>query len=303
MLIRNMEIGQWYPESYDIENEQEFETLALCGEKIKSKFCTFLDNEKYVDDISENAVTIITTSELAERCRGLGRGIVITANPRWMFFAIHNFLSSNLLYSDEKFKTVISSKAQVSELAYVAQENVIIGDNTIVEPFVTIYPNVIIGKNVIIRSGARIGGEGFEFKKTEKGNMAVIHAGRVRIEDNVEIQNNTCIDKAVYPWDETVLEEYVKVDDLVYIAHGVKIRKGTMIAGRTAIGGRTIVGSNTWIGLGVTIRNGISIGEYSRANMGAVVTKSVKDGVAVSGNFAIDHKKFIEQIKKNSSEE
>lgn len=303
MLIRDMEISQWYPETYVIESEQEFETLALCSEKIKCKFCTFLDNEKYADNLSENAVTIITTSELAEHCRKLGRGVVITANPRWMFFAIHNFLASNLLYSEDRFKTVISPKAQVSKLAYVAQENVIIGDNTIIEPFVTIYPNVIIGKNVIIRSGARIGGEGFEFKKTGKGNMAVIHAGRVRIEDNVEIQNNTCIDKAVYPWDETVLEENVKIDDLVYIAHGVKIRKGTMIAGRTAIGGRTIVGANTWIGLGVTIRNGINIGEHSRANMGAVVTKSVEDGVAVSGNFAIDHKKFIEQIKKNSSEE
>ena len=288
---------------FEIINEQEFETMALCGAAIGQKFCTFIDDEKYVKELAENATMIITTPEVGHSLIEMGRGAVLTDCPRNFFFRLHNFLADNKMYAGAIWETQIAPSAHISDLTYISKQNVYIGENTIIEPFVTIYPNVEIGNNVIIRSGAKIGGEGFEFKKENGGILSVKHLGKVKISDHVEIQNNSCVDKAVYPWDATILEEYVKVDNLVHIAHGVKIGKNTMIVAQSGIGGRTVIGENTWIGFGATLRNGIFVGNNARTNMGAVVTKSVEDGAAVSGNFAIDHKKFIEQIKKNSSEE
>lgn len=89
----------------------------------------------------------------------------------------------------------------------------------------------------------------------------------------------------------------VVVDNLVHIAHAVKIGRGSMIVAQSGIGGRVEIGDNAWIGFGATIRNGITIGAGSRVNMGAVVTKSVPDGTAVSGNFAMPHDKFIDFVR------
>lgn len=285
-------------EKYQILNEKEFVTMALCGENIEFKFCTFVDSEKYIQDISDNASMIITTEVIASKLDGRKHGFILTNHPRLFFFSLHNFLADNEKYVCRSFKTIISDRAKVSELAFISEENVIIEDGVIIEPFVTIYSNVQIEKNTIVRSGARIGGEGFEFKQKSGEIMPVRHLGGVRIKENVEIQNNTCVDRAVYPWDNTILGKNVKVDNLVHIAHGVKVGDNTMIVANSGIGGRTVIGQNSWIGFGTTIRNGICVGDNARVNMGAVVTKSVKDEEAVSGNFAIEHSKFIENLKK-----
>mgnify|MGYP002507932398 len=198
-------------------------------------------------------------------------------------------------------KTVIDPSAQISPLAWISPDGVRIGKNVIIEPFVSIYQGTEIDSDVIIRSGARVGGVGFEFKREGDSILAVEHSGGVKIGKHVEIQNNTCIDKAVYPWDNTVIGDYCKIDNLVHIAHAVKLEDSVMVVANSGIGGRVLVGKNTWIGFGATLKNGIRVGENSRANMGSVVTKSIKDGESVSGNFAIEHSKFIENIKNLSN--
>ena len=287
---------------YKIKNEQFFETLALCGSTIEKKFCTFLDDAKYIDSLSSNATMVIATKALETKICSEKRGVIVVENPRLFFFQLHNHLALIKQYVRESFATQISENADISDLAYISKQNVIIEDNVLIEPFVTIYPNVIIKLNSIISSGARIGGEGFEYKRMVDGIMAVTHVGGVLIGENVEIQNNACVDKAVYPWDDTIIGDYVKIDNMVHVAHAVKISENTMLVAQSGIGGRTLVGRNSWIGFGSTVRNGITIGDNSRANMGAVVTKTIPDGGAVTGNFAIEHEKFIEQMKKNKGE-
>ena len=78
----------------------------------------------------------------------------------------------------------------------------------------------------------------------------------------------------------------------------VKIDERTMIVANSGIGGRTNIGYDTWIGLGATLRNGIDIGNNSRANIGAVVTKDISDNESVTGNFAIEHKIFIDKMRR-----
>ena len=156
----------------------------------------------------------------------------------------------------------------------------------------------VINDNSIIRAGCKIAGEGFEFKNTSEEVFHVSHIGGVIIGESVEIQYNTCIDKAIYPWDNTVIGDHVKIDNLVHIGHAVKVDSRTMIVANSGIGGRVSIGEDVWIGFGATIRNGIHIGDRARTNMGSVVTRNVGTEEAVTGNFAIPHKDFIANLKK-----
>lgn len=286
-------------EEFGIKNileDREFETLGLAAANIDLEFCTFIEDEKYIEDISKNATMVITKDSLAEKIKN--KGICISNNPRIAYFKLHNYLTEKEKYRmNKRFKTRIGENCDISNLAYISEENVKIGNNVIIEEFASIKSNVIIGDNTIIRSGSVLGSEGYEFKRVDDEVLSVKHIGWVEVGQHVEIQHNTCVDKAIYPWDRTIISDYCKVDNLVHIAHGVKLDKGVFVVAGTLMGGRTEVGANTWIGVGATVSNGLVIGKEASLNIGSVVTKNVEDKASVSGNFAIDHRKFIEFIK------
>lgn len=280
-----------------IIEDKEFKTLGLAGADVNLMYCTFIENEKYIEAMSENACMVITKPGIANKLKGIG--LCISENPRVSFFKLHNYLSK---ISDYRlagdFENVIGSNCNISTLAFVAEENVKIGSNVVIEEFVSIKENTIIGDNTIVRAGSVIGGEGYEFKRMQNGNiLPVTHVGWTVIGNNVEIQQNTCIDKAIYPWDETFIGDNCKIDNLVHIAHGVKLGEGVFVVAGSLLGGRTVIKDNTWVGVGATVSNGLIIGKESSINIGAVVTKSLEDNSSVTGNFAIDHNKFIEFIK------
>ncbi len=284
---------------YYISKDVSFDTLALAGAKIDRKFCTFIDDEKYIADISPMAIMILTKEKFKKNLIEQGKNVCIVDNPRIAFFKLHNYLCSKKEYIRNFMPTQIGMNCTIGKLTSIADNNVKIGNNVVIEDFVSIKENVIIGDNSIVRSGTVIGGTGFEFKKNEnKEVISVKHIGGVVIGKNVEIQNNTCIDKAIYPWDDTVINDDTKIDNLVHISHAVKIKENCMIVAGAVIGGRASIGKNCWVGLNATIRNGVKVGDNSRVNMGAVVTKDVNESKSVTGNFAIPHKDFIEIMKK-----
>lgn len=291
--------------SIKIVNEKEFKTLGILASKVDESICTFLDSEKYINDIKENVSMLITTLDIYNRIKNEKNsyGFVIVPNPRIFFFELHNSLCNNNKYIREMFDTQIGDNCNISDLTYISNKNVIIGNNVTIEEFVSIKENVIIGDNCKIGAGTVIGGTGFEFKHNNEEIISVIHVGGVKIDNNVEIQYNTTIDKAIYPWDNTVIGEYTKIDNLNHIAHACKIGKRVMIPAGSTIAGRVEIGDDSWIGINSTIRNGMKIGECARTNMGAVVTKNVEDNESVTGNFAIEHSLFIKKLKKWSENE
>lgn len=298
--MRIMEILKEAEDDFGITEvvyDAEFITLGLVISDIDLTYCTFIDEIKYIKEVKDNVTMIITTSEVAKLIQG--KGVCISSSPRASFFKIHNYLTKTKHYRIRKeFDTQIGQNCKISNMASIAKKNVRIGNNVIIEEFVSIRENTTIGDNVFIGSGAIIGGEGFEFKRIDDIIMAVTHFGSVKIDNNVSIQYNTCIDKAIYPWDDTVIGEYSKLDNLIQIGHAVKIGKNCMIAGQTVIGGRTVIKDNVWVGPGVTISNGIMIEDNSRINLGSVVVGNVKKGESVTGNFAIDTRKFLKHIKR-----
>ena len=283
-------------EELTLLKDGDFTSLGLAIAECNEKILTFIESEKYISSLSNNVSALITTEELGERLKDK-YGVIISKNPRVDYFKLHNILSNKDNYKRKEFNTTIGEGCKISSLSSISDKNVVIGNNVTIEEFVVIRENTVIGDNSIIRAGVILGGEGFEYKRTDGIIINVNHCGGVIIGNNVEIQYNSCIDKALYTWDNTVIGDYSKLDDLVHIEHGVKIGERCLIASRSTFGGRTIIGNDSWVGLGAIISNGLKLGDKVSISLGAVVTKNLYDGEKVSGNFAINHDKFIEFIK------
>lgn len=274
----------------------EFTSLGLAIAECDERILTFIESEKYINSLSDKIVALITTEDLGEKLKDK-YSVIVSKNPRTDYFKLHNMLSSRDNYKRKEFNTTIGEGCKISKLSSISDKNVVIGNNVIIEEFVVIRENTVIGDNSIIKSGVILGGEGFEYKRTDGIIMNVNHCGGVIIGNNVEIQYNSCIDKAIYTWDNTVIGDYSKLDNLVHIEHGVKIGERCLIASKSTFGGRTILGNDSWVGLGAIISNGLKLGNKVSISLGSVVTKNLSDGEKVSGNFAINHDKFIDFIK------
>ncbi|MGS0972984.1 MAG: DapH/DapD/GlmU-related protein [Candidatus Izemoplasmataceae bacterium] len=154
--------------------------------------------------------------------------------------------------------------------------NGFLGDNVIVKQGAKILENTHIGDNSIIRENSVIGGHGFGVEKDEEGNnLKIPHFGGVIIGDNVEIGAlNTVVSGTINP---TVVEDYVKVDDYVHIAHNCKIGKNSIITAGVIFSGSVKIGENVWVGSNSTIKNSISINDDNLIGIGTVITKDICD--------------------------
>lgn len=285
-----------FKEDLNLIKDGEFTSLGLAVSVCEEKLLSFIENEKYIDSLSDRITCLITTKDIGEKLKNK-YGIIVSSNPRMDYFKLHNKLSNLEQYRRKDFDTSIGENCDISNLASISKKNVIIGNNVKIEEFAIIRENTVIGDNSIIRAGVIIGGEGYEYKRVDGIIMNVNHCGGVIIGNNVEVQYNSCIDKALYTWDNTIIGDYSKLDNLVHIEHGVKIGSRCLIASRSTFGGRTILGDDSWVGLGAIISNGLILGNKVSVSLGSVVTKNLKDEEKVSGNFAINHNKYIDFIK------
>lgn len=283
-------------EGLEVLKDGEFSSLGLAVSRCDENLLSFIESEKYISGLGDNITCLITTADLGNKLKDK-YGIIVSNNPRMDYFKLHNKLSENKEYIREEIKTTIGEDCIISNLASISNKNVIIGNNVKIEEFVVIRENTVIGDNSIIRAGVILGGEGYEYKRVDGIIMNVTHCGGVIIGNNVEVQYNSCVDKALYTWDNTVIGDYTKLDNFIHIEHGVKVGEKCLIASRTTIGGRTVIGKDSWIGLGAVISNGLVLGDKVSVSLGSVVTKNLLDGEKVSGNFAISHNKYIDFIK------
>lgn len=282
-------------EGEEMLSDGEFDKLGLLNSKADQQIFSYLDNEKYIYQTENVHLTcIICRREFVPLLPKHIEGIIISDDPTVSFWRRHNELQK----PRTPFRTQIGERCSISPMACIAKNNVVIGDNVVIEEFVSVKENVIIGDNSIIRAGSIIGGQGYEFKSTDRGSLFPIeHFGGVIIGDDVEIQQLTNVAKAVYPDDDTIIGSGSKIDALVHIAHADKIGHNCRIAAGAVIAGSVCLEDNVWVGPNATICHGLHIGCNANISLGSVVTKDVEEGKKVSGNFAIDHKTFIENVK------
>jgi UDP-3-O-[3-hydroxymyristoyl] glucosamine N-acyltransferase len=199
--------------------------------------------------------------------------------------------------------------------AYVGR-NAEIGEDSILYPGVVVREECRIGKRVIIHSNTVVGSDGFGYVREGTKYMKVPQRGIVRIEDDVELGACVTVDRATIG--ETVIGRGSKIDNLVQIAHNVKIGSDTVMAAQTGIAGSTRVGNRVLFGGQVGLAGHIAIGDDTMIGAQSGVMSDVPGKVVWSGSPAMPHrdwlkaqavfaklpelKKKIEELEKKVSE-
>jgi len=159
---------------------------------------------------------------------------------------------------------------------YIGHETVI-GAACLIYPRVTIRERTRIGSRVIIHSGAVIGADGFGFETVDGRHEKIQQLGIVQIDDDVEIGANTTVDRARFG--RTWIQQGVKIDNLVQIAHNVVVGKNSVIVAQSGISGSTRVGERVMMGGQVGIVGHVEIGDGTAIGAQSGVSKSVPGGV------------------------
>ncbi|MBK8956771.1 MAG: UDP-3-O-(3-hydroxymyristoyl)glucosamine N-acyltransferase [Saprospiraceae bacterium] len=149
-----------------------------------------------------------------------------------------------------------------------------IGEGSIIHSHVVVHDQSKIGKRVLIKSHTTIGSDGFGYSKTQEGHYVKFpHLGGVVLEDDVEVGSNTCIDRGTLG--NTVIGQNSKIDNLVHVAHNVKLGKNCLVIANVLIGGSTELGDDCWVAPSATLRDGLKITSGVTIGMGALVTKDL----------------------------
>ena len=164
--------------------------------------------------------------------------------------------------------------------AYVG-DDVSIGELCLMGPNTVIYHHTRIGHRVRIHGGSVIGGDGFGYVFHEGRHVKVPQVGDVRIEDDVEIGCNVCVDRATVG--STIIRRGTKIDNLVQIAHNNQIGQHVIITGQGGLSGSVTIGDYAVLGGRTGVTDHVTIGERAQVGICSVVTKSVAPGEAVWG--------------------
>ena len=211
-----------------------------------------------------------------------------------MFFAnLHNYIFNFTKFYNkyESCNYFIDKTAKISPTSIISNY-VSIGKNSVIKDRVIIKKGAIIGNNVEIREGAIIGPEISEEVVKDNEFISLKHDSYVKIGDNSKIGVGTTIARGCLG-KPTEIGSGSRICDHVFISHGVKIGDNTYIASGSNVSGSAKIGNNIWIGPSVTITNNITISDGASITIGSVVVQDVTKSSKVTGNFAVDHVRFM----------
>lgn len=248
-------------------------------------------SDKYLSRFESSFKGVLIASYSFDRSliNNENHSIILVENPRAAFRE-----SINIVYPTKDELPKVSLSARVSASAkigvqctigenVVIGENVTIGNNTVILHNTVILDNTLIGDNCTIGCNNTIGGVGFGYEKDEvNGYQLIRHVGNVVICNNVDIGNNTCIDRAVLG--STVIHKNVKIDNLVHIAHGVEVGENSLIIANAMVAGSTKIGKNVWFAPSASCIQGITISDNVTIGLAAVVLKDVEESSIIIGN-------------------
>ena len=269
--------------------EGEIARVAAPAEENLEGAALFAEKPAATTEIGERPFGICFASPAAAKSLKGANGLVIeTGNPRAAIAAVANALHQPRGLDDDAFEqAAISSDARVDAHAIIGP-GAEIAAGVDVGPYAVIGPGVrigartrigegasiwcaLIGEDCTIAAGARIGAAGFGFAPGRAGLERTPQLGRVLIADRVEIGSNTCIDRGAMG--DTVVGARTKIDNLVQIAHNVRIGADCVIAALAGIAGSSIIGDRVMLGGNAGIADHLTIGDEARiAAKGGVIS-------------------------------
>lgn len=171
-------------------------------------------------------------------------------------------------------------------------ENVKIGDNVKLYPGVKIYHGCVIGNNVTLHAGCVVGSDGFGFAPKADGTFDKIpQIGNVVIQDDVEIGANTTIDRSTFG--STVIEQGVKLDNLIQVAHNCVVGSNTVIAAQVGLAGSTILGKNCFVGGQAGFAGHMTVPDNCTFAAKTGVTHKITEPGTYVGSYVMPKTKFF----------
>lgn len=273
---------------------------------------SFLSNPRYQAQLaSSSAACVIVAPAFAEAAAARGAAIV-TPDP-YLYFArltqwwaarvrprpaagIHPSAvidASALIGANVSIGAlaVIEAGAQIGDDAQigphcVVERNARVGSGSRLAARVTLGFDCQIGERCIVHAGVVIGADGFGFAPTQGRWEKIEQLGAVRIGNDVEIGANTCIDRGAL--EDTVLEDGVKLDNLIQIGHNVHVGAHTAMAGCAGVAGSARIGAHCTVGGGAIILGHLSLVDHVHVSAATVVSRSIKQPGQYSGVFPFD---------------
>jgi UDP-3-O-[3-hydroxymyristoyl] glucosamine N-acyltransferase len=270
---------------------------------------TFLENKKYLADLKNTkAAAVFVTKENANEVPSNTIALVCD-EPYIMLAKASKLFAPNVVEMDGE-KPLIGGGTKVMPNVYIGKNSVIgsdctimagafigdnvkIGNNTIIYPNVTVYRDCTIGNDCILHAGTVIGSDGFGFANTKDGKYIKIYQnGNVTIGNDVEIGANSTIDRAVFK--STIIEDGVRIDNLVHIGHNCKIGRGSILVAQVGIAGSTTLHSYVVMGGQSATAGHIEIAAFSTIAARGGVTKSITEPKKSWAGFPLfEHRQWL----------
>ena len=274
---------------------------------------TFVSNPKYAAAARSTRASAVI---VAEDFPAIPAAMLRAKDPYLAFARALELFHQPLRYAPGVHPTaVVHSSAKIGRDAHlgpyvVVDENVEIGDNAVLLAHVVIYrgvkignnffahahavvrENCRIGNNVLLQNGVVIGSDGFGFAKTHDGRWHKIpQPAPVVIEDDVEIQANSCIDRASVG--ETRIGRGVKIDNLVQVGHGSQVGEDALLCSQVGLAGSTEIGNRVILTGQVGVVGHCKVGDDAIVTPQSGVASDIPAGALVSGAPAVDHKLWL----------
>lgn len=298
----------------DVHGDGDAEITGVAGlEEAGPEDVTFVANPRYSALArTTNAAAVLVTPDFPE----ISTPTLRTANPYLAFAKAVQLFYREPVYAPGVHPTaVIHSSARMGKDAHigafvVVSEGVTIGDNATLLPHVVIYPYASIGDhfyahahsvvreycrvgdNVVLQNGVIIGCDGFGFAKDDQGIWhKIVQSGPTIIEDNVEIQANSTVDRASVG--ETRIGPGVKIDNLVQVGHGSKVGANTLLCAQVGLAGSSEIGRNSILAGQVGVAGHCKLGDGVIMTAQSGVSHDVPAGKMISGSPAFDNRQWL----------
>lgn len=277
---------------------------------------TFISNPKYAPVAKSTlAAAILVTHDFPAE----GRPVLRHANPYLAFARALELFYQPPTYAPGIHPTaVIAPTARIGARAHIApyvviDDDAVIGDNAVLLAHVVIYRGARIGNsffahahaqvrefcqlgnNVTLQNGVVIGADGFGFARDgAQGWHKIVQSGIARLADRVEVQANSCVDRASIG--ETLIGADTKIDNLVQVGHGSTVGEHTMLCSQVGVGGSSHVGSDVILAGQVGVAGHLTIGDRAVVTAQSGIPGDVAAGATVSGSPAIDNRQWLRSV-------
>jgi UDP-3-O-[3-hydroxymyristoyl] glucosamine N-acyltransferase len=255
---------------------------------------SFLSNPKYRQQLAGSlAGCVIVGPQVLTEAQSRG-ACIVTDNP-YLYFArvtqlwkrYHARSAGPSIHPS----AVVSPEADVHPSAEIGplcviERGVKIGAGSVLKSRVTVSEDCIIGDRCVLHPGVVIGADGFGFAKNGQDWVKIEQLGAVRIGNDVEIGANTCIDRGALA--DTVIEDGVKLDNLIQIGHNVHIGRNTAMAGCVGVAGSARIGANCTVGGSAGILGHLTLADNVHVSSFSLVTRSIHQPGQYTGFYPLD---------------